>query len=661
MHSPQNSKPQPPNSQASPTSDRVWRIRFCIIVTLISGSVATLITQLQSQPSMLAKVPQTVTSPSVKPVPQPIKNPTPQPEAVMGKVKPQQFSIPPSLHHQPSPSIAATPTPIISETEDPQTIQNTPSAPISPPEKPTNHQPIQPIKSEVNPIKFEDSSEPLPTANILPETLTIVQNSAEDIQPINSAEPLKIEITETVGAQRLRPNTIELTLREVVILALENNRTIKNQYLERIIQQQDLIVAEDKFAPDFTPNISLEWDSLEQGDITSVTNGLSLAARVVMLLPTGGEINLGWEGRGEQRDGPGFDDSDNDGLRQNLELSVRQPLLRNGGIEVNRASIEIARIDDKINILDLKSTLINQITEAIFAYRQLIQAQERLQIEISSLEIARQQVENTQVLIDAGRRARVDIVPVQARVANQEVSLLEAENNLKQQQFDLLEILDIDPSLTIIAADIQPVTPESLESENIKILALENRPDYLIAKLNIEQADFALKIAENQRKWNMDLEASVSHDPAPNFIEDRTEFRAGLNLTKNLGDRRIEREFKQRQVELLQAENNLDEEIQQVEIDVENSIRDVRENLRRVELARRATELAEEQLLNEEERVRLGVGNTSIVDLVQFQEALGQARNDELNANIDYLNSITNLEQTIGITLDAWDIIIETE
>jgi outer membrane protein TolC len=165
-------------------------------------------------------------------------------------------------------------------------------------------------------------------------------------------------------------------------------------------------------------------------------------------------------------------------------------------------------------------------------------------------------------------------------------------------------------------------------------------------------------VAENQQKWNIDLEARVNHNPAPNIVEDRTEFRAGLNLTKTLGDRRIERDFKQRQVELLQAENNLYEEIQQIEIDVENSIREVQENFRKVELARRATELAEEQLFNQEQRVKLGVGDTSIVDLVQFQEALGQARNDELNTKIEYLNSITNLQQTIGTTLEAWDIII---
>ncbi|MGB3403133.1 MAG: TolC family protein [Microcoleaceae cyanobacterium] len=649
MHSPQNSKPQPPNS---PSSKQIWKIRFCVIVALTSGFFATLITQLQSQSSILVTAPQPTATPTPPPaLPQADNTPTSPPQAIMGEVIRQPISIPSSLRPSPLPSLSVNTTETDTETDtDTETpilhnSQDTPSRSISQPQTPPT-----PTEKLEDTVKFAINSEAFLEDKKISEIPTDESLTAENYPFLAEAEPLIIENKSNEN------ETIELSLQEVVILALENNRTIKNQYLERIIQQQNLIVAEDKFNPDFTPDIALEWENLQQGEITSITNGLNLSARVIMQLPTGGEINLGWEGIGEQRD---IDDLDEDQLRQNLQLSVRQPLLRNAGIEVNRASIEIARVDEKINILGLKSTLIDQITDAILAYRQLIQAQERLQIELSSLEIARQQVENTQILIDAGRRARVDIIPVKSRVANQEVSLLEAENNLKQRQLNLLEILDINPDFIIVASDIRAVEPQIIASEELTAAALENRPNYLIAKLNIQQAEYALKVAENQRKWNIDLEASINHNPAPNIIDDRTEFRAGLNLTKDLGDRTIERDFKQRQVELLQAENNLDEQLQQLQIDIENSIRDVQEAFRRVELAQRATELAEQQLLNQQEKVKLGVENTSIVDLVGFQEELGQARNDELNAKIDYLNSITNLQQIVGITLDVWDIIIE--
>ncbi|MCF3573788.1 hypothetical protein [Planktothrix agardhii] len=107
---------------------------------------------------------------------------------------------------------------------------------------------------------------------------------------------------------------VELTLNDVIILGLENNRTIKNQYLERIVQRQDLIVAEDKFNPNFTPNLSINWSDITQGNLTTITNGLVLSAGVVIKIPTGGELNMGWVGQRQQQNYQGSGGSDRDVL-----------------------------------------------------------------------------------------------------------------------------------------------------------------------------------------------------------------------------------------------------------------------------------------------------------------------------------------------------------
>lgn len=506
------------------------------------------------------------------------------------------------------------------------------------------------------------------SAEVSPNFSSISKGQKEkSISTTASSEKEHTQISQTVSSDELRlPDSkqpeIALRLRDTVILALENNRTIKNQYLERIVQRQDLAVAEDKFVPDFTPEVSVTWRNLDQGGTSNITNGLELSAQLELRIPTGGEFDLGWTGRRENRRGSGLSNDNRNILRQNLELSFRQPLLNGAGVDVNRASVKIARIDETINLLDLKLTLINQITTAILAYRRLLQAQERVKIELNSLEIAQQQVENTQVLIDAGRNARVDLIPVKTRVANQEVSVLTAENNLKQQQLELLEVLDLEQGLNLVASEeVKSVEPQPLDLELIRSQAFENRPDYLKAQLTVERSEFELLVAENERRWNIDLSASLNHDPAPNIIDDRTEFRAGVLLSKTLGDLTLEQRFKRRQINLKQAKNDLDEEIQRIEIAVENGVRDVQSNFRKVQLAERATQLTEEQFKNEEEKVKLGVGRSSIVDLVRFQEDLVRARNEELNTKIDYLNSITTLNQDLGTTLEKWQITLKRE
>lgn len=454
---------------------------------------------------------------------------------------------------------------------------------------------------------------------------------------------------------------VELTLNDVIILGLENNRTIKNQYLERIVQRQDLIVAEDKFNPNFTPNLSINWSDITQGNLTTITNGLVLSAGVVIKIPTGGELNMGWVGQRQQQNYQGSGGSDRDVLRQNLELTFKQPLLRGAGQRVNRADIEIARITETINLLDLKSTLIDKTTEIIISYRRVLQAQEEVKIDLQALENAKKTVENTQFLIDAGRIAKAELITVQSQVADQEIALLSSRNNLRQRRLDLLELLDIDEDVNIIASQNLEIQPPPLDIDRIRQSILEHQPSYLKAKLNLENAKTQLVIDENKRRWNIDLATVVRHDPAPNIIENRTELSAGLTFSKALGDRSIERDFQRRRVNVLKLENDLKETIQKVNTEVTKNLQDIELNFKKVELSRQATKLAELQLSNEVEKIKLGFQGRRLLDLVDFQSKLNEAQNNELNAKIDYLNALTNLEKNLGITLDTLGITLEQQ
>lgn len=44
-----------------------------------------------------------------------------------------------------------------------------------------------------------------------------------------------------------------------------------------------------------------------------------------------------------------------------------------------------------------------------------------------------------------------------------------------------------------------------------------------------------------------------------------------------------------------------------------------------------------------------------------FEDELVNAQNQELNAVIEYLNSLTLLEQTLGVTLDRWNVFLQEE
>jgi outer membrane protein TolC len=451
---------------------------------------------------------------------------------------------------------------------------------------------------------------------------------------------------------------VALTLSDVVILALENNRPLKNAYLERIAQRQDLVVAEDKFVPNFTPDVSISIARFRSdGTITSTDVGIG--ATVSVTIPTGGELRFRWDTSSQTSDFDNFGIDaiaiDNDTFGQNLQLSFQQPLLRGAGININRASIDIARLTEQGNILALKSTLIETITEAIFAYRDLLRSQERLEIEQQSLQLSKDILEATRILIEAGRVAPVDIVQSETAVANRQVSLLAAQNDFESRRLALLDILDIDRTLAIVPAETPRAKPINLDSNKLRQLAFDNRPDYLQSKLAQEISQLQLRLAEDDKRWDLSLTTSYNY-----FRARSSDVRAGLVLSQEFGDLTKDQRLQRSRVNLLQADNTFQDLNESIEIQIKDQIRDINLLYSQVGLAQKATILSQQQLDIEREKQRLGRG-AGIFEIVRLQNELVDARNAELNVTIDYLNALTRLDRTLGTTLDTWQVKVEKQ
>jgi outer membrane protein TolC len=510
---------------------------------------------------------------------------------------------------------------------------------------PSSDEPAFPSSPAWQPVK------PLPTSSTPPVAQVKSQAQLQNGQQSSQLDETNPQQNQPQPAPEIR--TIQLTLSDVVILALENNRSIKNAYLERIAQRQDLAVAESKFAPNFTPSVSI---SLAQFGSNRPATNSDVGLEATVKVPTGGQLSFRWATNGQMLNSNGsiLDPIDN-GFGQNLQLSFKQPLLRGAGVNVNKASIDIARLTEQINILDLKSTLSNIITDAIVAYRELLRTQERLKIAQLSLKSAQDFLEINQALIEAGRLAPVDIVQSETDVANRQVSLIEAQNSFDAARLALLNILDIDQNVAIVPAEVLTASPVALDSNKLMELALANQPEYLKAQLDIDRTKLTLLQAQNNRLWDLSLNTSYGYNSSST-----SDVRAGLGLSYEFGNLTAEQDFQRSRVNQLQAENTLQEQRKSLELQVTDSIRDARLSFAQVELARKATQLSERQLEIAREKQRLGRPIT-VFELVRLQNDLVQARNQELNATISYLNALTRLDQTLGTTLDTWQVTIDTK
>lgn len=460
---------------------------------------------------------------------------------------------------------------------------------------------------------------------------------------------------------------LEVKLSDIVFLVVQNNRDIKNAYLERIAQRAELAVAEDTFLPDIIPLMSVEYSGLSNhnndlGSETTNTSEYQLSTAVVLKVPTGGEFNFGWVAGTTSTDinSPRNLSRDQDNFSQSLELNFNQPLLRGAGLAVNRAPIEIARLTEESNIIGLKSTLIDTITSAILAYRNLLQNQEQVAIAEQSLARAQEFLNINQRLIEAGRLARVEIVQSQTEVANRELDLISAQNNFESAMLNLVEIIDIDSNFRLIPTESIEVEEEVLDNDNLVTIAFENRPDYLQAIRNITVAKLRLLQAQSDRRLDLNLSANYRYQLDENNVaadSEQNEWTVGLSITKTFGDLTLEQRWERSRIDVLQTENDLVDLQDLVTIEVVDQIRNVNLIFQQVKQAIRARELAEQQL--EIEKKKQSLGRSSIFQVVNFQDALVSARSSELRVKISYLNALTNLDQVLGTTLDTWQIKVE--
>jgi outer membrane protein len=449
-----------------------------------------------------------------------------------------------------------------------------------------------------------------------------------------------------------------LTLKETVALVLRHNRAIESAYLNRILEKFDLKVAQDEFQPDLT--LSATTTAIRQADNETMTG--QIGAEFSLKVPTGGQLGLEitqtmiepWES---------FDES----FANDLVLSFRQPLLRGSGVDVNMASQLIAERQEHKNILTLKQTLIDTLTQTIYTYRSFLLAQRRIDITLLSLARSQKLLEVNRALIAAGRMAEVDIIQAETDLANQELELRNNQNTAEQAQLSLLQLLDIDKHTMIDPIEPITVKPVNLNIAQLQYQALERRTDYLQALLELENAKTRLLLAENQQLWELDVIATYNIGTAnDDWLESQIaagrlqegDYSVELGLRIPFGDLPRERELVAAQMTLHQANLNVQELKDNIELDILDAVRNIHIKWEQVKLAQRARELSKKQLDIELEKLKAGRLNN--FQMVIFQNDLIQAENSEISAKIDYLNALTNLDALLGTTLERWGVNINT-
>jgi len=453
-----------------------------------------------------------------------------------------------------------------------------------------------------------------------------------------------------VSAVSLNAQVLDLTLSDAVYLGLRGNRGIRSAYLHRVSQKFDLKVAENALAPKLT----LSSDYKAGRGSADRDRDFTLKPGGTLFAESGARVSLGWA--------HGFNQADRQGRKESnsLALEVVQPLLRGAGRDVVTAPRRLARLSEQSHRLSLKSTVAQTVSQIVAAYRELLMAQEGQRIAIDALQRSRHLLEMNDAMIVAGRMARFERVQTQAALARDELAVEEAANQLDMKRLDLLRLLALDLGTRLRASEALSAERVRIDRQHAVQVALQRQPDYLKQLIGAEEADINLRLAHDERLWDVSLVAGADQHRSMNASAEagRSERRwgsfAGLRLEIPIGDLNARQRVVSAQVAVdAQALRQL-EAREQLEQQVSGALRDMGTGWRQYEIARRGLELSQRQL--EIERDKLQVGRSSNFQVLTYETSLRTAEHASLNALISYLNAQTRLDEYLGTTLDSWEI-----
>lgn len=471
------------------------------------------------------------------------------------------------------------------------------------------------------------------------------------------------------GEQRF----VSINLERAIRSAMERNTQLQFDRLRPAISEAQIVAAEAAF--DWTFFVNGQYQSIDRprtsttffGTAADVFEQSDLSAGVRRTLTTGGTLTVDTSWTWNDNDTPGLTVVPNPANTVTVGAQLTQPLLRNGGSDFALSSIRLAENAERDEIALLESNVINTIRQTEEAYWTLVQTHQNLLIQQRLLERG---IKVRDIIINRGRidATQAQIADARAEVENRKAAVIRAQRNLRSAS-DTLKTLMNDPELTIgsevllLPADMAIDEPIRYSLVDAVTTAITERPEITRALLSIDDTTIRKQIARNQILPRLDLELSARYSELDRDVEDAysdvwegnfIDYVMGITYEYAIGNREANADLRRRQLENIQAVLSFQNTVQQIVLDVKNSLRDVDTGYDLIEQTRVARFASTENLRALQVQIDTTEGYTAfnLDQLLSRQQALALAEAEEIQSLINYNISISRLYASIGRSLE---------
>jgi HAE1 family hydrophobic/amphiphilic exporter-1 len=348
---------------------------------------------------------------------------------------------------------------------------------------------------------------------ILPEKLEGVPEIAAEYE----SEERELPEVGLVGVDLMQQSP--LSLKEAIVMALENNKDIEVSRQNVRIAEFDVRAASGFYEPRFVGNTQFQ---------RATTPNVSVFSNVQSITQNSIVGSAGFQGS-LQKFGTNYSATLNNQrvttsnplslltpqYNTSFNFSIAQPLFKGRSFDQPRRQIEIAKRNLSLTDTQFRQKSIEIIANVQRAYWNLTFALKNLQVQRDTLRDAKEQLEHNKRLVQEGILAPVDIIAAETQVANFEQNVYAALDQVSQTENVLKNLIAQNRNDPLWAKSVIPTDSVELDVPKTTLpealsLALENRPELELNEVAKTINEIDQRYFKEQTKPQIDLTAGYT-------------------------------------------------------------------------------------------------------------------------------------------------------
>lgn len=476
------------------------------------------------------------------------------------------------------------------------------------------------------------------------------------------------------GKLEIVDGKVGLSLEEAVRRALKNSLDIQVASFSPAIAETDILAAESVFDAAWFLRGSLDKTDIPVSSFLATGGAGALmqdnrlvSTGITKQFATGGSMTIS-ENLDYLRSNSTFVTSPS--YATNFMVELTQPLLRDLGLDTNKARIYIASHSRDATVEDFRRQVMDVLVELESVYWELVFAHRDVEVRKRSLALAREVYRKEQSRAKAQMARKLEVSRARAAVTRGEAELIFAKNrvwNLSDQLKNIMNDpqLKLTDELLVVPSDEPRETPPEIDRSSGVLQALEMRPELRSLRSQIRAAEVSRRYFRNQLLPRLDLSFTWrrnslgrrSGDAFSDQLTGRfTDYVTGLSAEVPIGNRKAEADYRKSKLEHDQALLILENLTQDVILEVNTAVRQVETTLEEIAATREARIAAQDTL--DGEQARYEVGDVTNEELLRAQRDLEEAERNELRSVTAFNTAIINLERAKGTLLDYNNITV---